>query len=276
MSNRLSRLFHWLYKGVPVVKVTPCISYLSDQEKLKNRKILIVGGSRGVGLMIARKCLLDGAEIAITGRNEQTLKKAADSLGDCKYFKYDMGNLEGQRQLLESVGQQLGGPIDSLVYCASLYLHETSILEVTSKGFDAQFSTNLKAPYFLSKYFIEYLKAHQTGHGNILFLSSEMGLYCNDVPYGLGKASLNSFVAGLSRRFIKDGIRINALAPGVLSNETEENTDGNLFRKYSCGQRFIMPEEVAEVASFMLSDASNCISGAIIPCNQGNHYRCDW
>ena len=103
-----------------------------------------------------------------------------------------------------------------------------------------------------------------------------MGMYCSDIPYGLGKATLNDFVEGLARRYVKTGIRVNALAPGVLSNEALGVTDEDIHRKYSCGQRFIMPEEIAEVASFLLSDAANCISGAVIPCNQGNHLRCDW
>jgi NAD(P)-dependent dehydrogenase (short-subunit alcohol dehydrogenase family) len=149
-------------------------------------------------------------------------------------------------------------------------------MEVTQEGFDRQFETNLKAPFFLSQCFIKYLMDASIKPANLLFISSEMGLYCSDVPYGLGKASLNSLVEGLARRYVNDGIRVNAIAPGVLSNEASDVTKDDLYRKYSCGQRFIMPEEVAEVASFILSDASNCITGAVIPCNQGNHLRCDW
>ena len=166
--------------------------------------------------------------------------------------------------------------VDCLVYNASLYLHEKNMEEVTEEGFDKQFSTNLKAPYFLSREFIRFTKEANIPNTNILFVSSEMGLYCSDVPYGLSKTSLNSFVVGLSRRYIRDGIRINALAPGVMSYENSVSPDEGLFNKYSCSQRFILPEEVAEVAAFILSDASSCIAGAVIPCNLGNHYRCDW
>ena len=277
MRKRLYRLFQWLYKGVPVIKVTPQIAFTTDSDRLKGKRIVIVGGTRGVGLLIARKCQDCGAQIIIIGRNEETLQEASLQLGGCKYIRYDITDFEHLQELIDRVDFQFGGQhADSLVYNASLYLHEHNGMEVTQDGFDRQFETNLKAPFFLSQFFIKYLMNAAIKPANLLFISSEMGLYCSDVPYGLGKASLNSMVEGLARRYVNDGIRVNAIAPGVLSNEASDVTKDDLFRKYSCGQRFIMPEEVAEVASFILSDASNCITGAIIPCNQGNHLRCDW
>ena len=277
MKKRLYRLFQWLYKGVPVIKVTPSISFLSDSERLKGKRIVIIGGTRGVGLNIAKKCQDCGAEIIIVGRNDKTLQDASSSLDKCKFIQFDITDFEHLSDLFTQIDSLYEGQhADSLVYNASLYLHEHDVMEVTQDGFDRQFDTNVKAPYFISQCFIDYLLKTATKPANLLFISSEMGLYCNDVPYGLGKASLNSMVGGLSRRYINDGIRINAIAPGVLANEASEVTKEDLYRKYSCGQRFIMPEEIAEVASFILSDAANCISGAIIPCNQGNHLRCDW
>ena len=276
MRKRFYRLFQWLYKGVPVIKVTPSIAYLSDENKLAGKKVLIIGGSRGVGFQIAKKCQECGASILIVGRNEETLHKASEALGNCPYQTFDIAKVDKVEEFLRGAVSAFGGPIDSLVFNASLYLHEHNISEVTVDGFDRQFTTNVKAPYFLAQHFLAYLEQNQINPANVLFISSEMGLYCNDVPYGLGKASLNSLVAGLSRRYITKGIRVNAIAPGVLSNEADGVSSDDLYRKYSCGQRFIMPEEVAEVAAFILSDAANCISGAVIPCNQGNHYRCDW
>lgn len=276
MRKRIQRLFQWLYKGVPVIKVTPVISYLSDKEKLAGKRIVIIGGSRGVGFQIAKKCKENGAQVLIVGRHETTLREASESLGGCLFFPFNISEIESFEGLLKNSLELLGGPINSLVFNASLYLHEHNISEVTQEGFDNQFIINVKAPFFLAQSFLDYWEKNQVSPASLLFISSEMGLYCSDVPYGLGKASLNNLVAGLSRRYITKGIRINALAPGVLSNEVTDTTKDDLYWKYSCGQRFIMPEEVAEVASFILSDASSCISGAIVPCNQGNHYRCDW
>lgn len=277
MKKRLYRLFQWLYKGVPVIKVTPSISFLSDSERLKGKRIVIIGGTRGVGLNIAKKCQECGAEIIVVGRNDKTLQEASSTLENCKYIRFDITDFEHLGELFGQIDSLFDGHhADSLVFNASLYLHEHNVMEVTQEGFDRQFATNVKAPYFISQNFVDYLLKTATKPASLLFISSEMGLYCSDVPYGLGKASLNSMVEGLSRRYVNNGIRINAIAPGVLANEASDVTKEDLYRKYSCGQRFIMPEEVAEVASFILSDAANCIAGAVIPCNQGNHLRCDW
>ena len=100
-----------------------------------------------------------------------------------------------------------------------------------------------------------------------------------DIPYGMTKAALNSMVGALSRRVYKEGIRVNAIAPGVTLSEMTasyaKSEDGNLYRKNAANRVFV-PEEVAEVAAFILSDASVCISGEVIHTNAGNHYRVFW
>lgn len=102
-------------------------------------------------------------------------------------------------------------------------------------------------------------------------------MYGDDIPYGLIKAALNSLTAGLGRRLLKKGIYVNAIAPGVTASDmTGYSKNGNLYRQAACAKRVYLPEEVAEVAVFMLSDLSNCISSQVIPCNNGNHLRCDW
>ena len=148
---------------------------------------------------------------------------------------------------------------------------------MTEEGFDRQFDTNLKGPYFLTQTFIDYMNREKIGQGNIRFITSERGLYCDDIPYGLTKAAINSLTTGLARRLIAQGIRVNAIAPGVTASDmTGVDKNGNLYWPSSCAGRVFLPEEVAEVAAFLLSDVSMCISGEIVPCNQGNHYRCDW
>ena len=99
-------------------------------------------------------------------------------------------------------------------------------------------------------------------------------MYGDDIPYGLTKAAINSLTKGLSCKFAKKGIRVNAIAPGVtVSDMTGYADNNNLYRPSTIGGRVFLAEEVAEITVFILSDASKCISGEIIPCNQGNHLR---
>ena len=115
--------------------------------------------------------------------------------------------------------------------------------------------------------------------GNLIFITSETGNQAYDIPYGMTKAALNSLTQALSRRVYKQGIRVNAIAPGVtvsdMTKDYAEVSDGNYFRK-SASDRIFLPEEIAEVVCFLLSDASKCISGEIIHCNAGNHIKTFW
>ena len=106
--------------------------------------------------------------------------------------------------------------------------------------------------------------------GNILFISSERGIMVDDLPYGISKAAINSLVQGLAKTLIKKGIRVNAIAPGVTaSGMTGINITDNLFRESQETSRIYLPEEVAEIACFLLSDTSNLLNGQILVSNEG-------
>ena len=121
------------------------------------------------------------------------------------------------------------------------------------------------------------MKKNKTSKSNILFISSLTGAQVYDLPYGLSKSCMNSLVGGLSRRYIKDGIRVNGLAPGITRTKITEDyidqNDENLATNSAPGRVFL-PEEMAEVACFLLSDCSTCISGEVINCDCGDHYSC--
>ena len=96
-------------------------------------------------------------------------------------------------------------------------------------------------------------------------------------PYGLTKASMNSLVQGLAYRFISEGYRINAVAPGVtVSDMVRAKANGDLTCGYNVTKRYYLPEEVAEVACFLLCDASNCLNGQILVCNEGKTINARW
>jgi NAD(P)-dependent dehydrogenase (short-subunit alcohol dehydrogenase family) len=164
-----------------------------------------------------------------------------------------------------------------LVNNAGISLHEGNIMNVTQEQFDAQINTNLRGGYFLAQKFIEYFEKNNQSNGSILFVSSERGFYVDDLPYGLTKSAVNSLVQGLAYRVIKKGIRVNAIAPGVTTSDmTGFKSDENLYVSYNANERVYLPEEVAEVACFLLSDVSKCLSGQILVCNESKSVNAHW
>lgn len=271
----LKRGVRYLIKGVPELVVSPTITYISPNEKLRGKKVVITGGARGLGYAMAKKFIAEGAIVLISGRNEDNLKLVSKELG-CKWLALDVQKVGDLTEFIYNSAAILGG-IDCLVNNAGISLHEGNIRNVLCEQFDAQVSTNLRGPYFLAQAFLEYCESNNIQKSQILFVSSERGSYVDDLPYGLTKAAINSLVQGLANRVIGSGMRVNAIAPGVTASDmTGFDPKGNLYCSYNITERVYLPEEVAEVACFLLSDASSCLSGQIIVCNEGKSINAHW
>ena len=277
MKNYLRRVLFWIFRGVPIQKTYASVYQLQASERLKGKKVLITGGGRGLGYYMAKKLIADGAQVVIVGRKEDTLKEASKTLNGCPFIAFDIQKFDSFDYLISEADKLVGGGLNCLINNAGISLHEHSFEEVSLEGFDLQFNTNIKAPFFLTQAFFRYASKYSIKGLNVIFITSERGLYCDILPYGLTKASINSLTAGLARKYLLDGIRVNAIAPGVTASDmTRVNKNGDLYRERACGKRVLMPEEIAEVTSFVLSDESGCITGEVFPCNQGNHLRSDY
>lgn len=270
----IKRAFDYIIKGVPTYHLTAKVYYLKGSDKLKGKRILITGGGRGLGYAMAKKFVDEGASVLIAGRNEQTLIKSAQQLG-CQYAVLDVSDIKSHIKFLIDAEKLLGG-LDCLVNNAGVSLHEMDYTAVSQESFEIQINTNLKGPFFLTQQFIRRIKElHQSA--SVLFISSETGETVDERPYGWTKAATNSMVKGLAFRLASDGIRVNAVAPGVTASDmTGIKENGNLYAANSPSGRIYLPEEVAEVASFLLSDVSGCISGQVITCNNGKTINARW
>lgn len=277
MTSIIKRFFQWVVFGVPNRIVNATIIQSSPNARLKDVSVLITGGGKGIGFSLAKRCVDEGASVVISGRTETDLQDASSKLGGIPYIVLDVRNVLSFENVFEKAEGLVGHPINALINNAGVSLHEQSFFDVTEEGFDNQFLTNLKGPFFLTQSFLNYIKKKKLTSSNTLFISSERGFYCDTIPYGLTKVALNSLVQGLSCRYIDEGYRFNAIAPGVtVSGMTNISSNDNLYRERSYGKRVFLPEEVAEVAVFLLSGESECISGEILPCNHGSHLKNDY
>lgn len=250
------------------------ISYLCPEHHLDGKKIIVTGGGRGLGAAMAEKFVKEGADVLIAGRTEKTLKDTAERIG-CKYLTLDVSKVDTFDDFMNQADELLDG-VNCLVNNAGISLHESTFFDVTPETFDKQVDTNFKGAFFLTQAFLRKMKENNR-KANVLFISSETGDTMDFRPYGFTKSAINSMVQGLAYLFAKENIRINAVAPGVTASdmtgfkaEDDLSYDGNIIG------RVYLPEEVAETACFLLSDASGCISGQIITCNNANTINARW
>lgn len=271
IKETLYRALLYIIKGIPNVHVSRTITYINPDNRLKGKKIIVTGGSSGIGASMAKKFVKEGAQVLIVGRKEELLKNIAENIG-CKYVVFDLSDIEEIPSFLDTA-EKLIGKFNVLVNNAGVSLHEKSFFDVSPSSFNIQFTTNLESPFFLAQEFIKRIEKD----GDILFISSEAGDTVDYRPYGFTKGAINSAVKGLANLFKHKGIRINAISPGITaSNMTGIQSDGNLYAgEYGSG-RFYLPDEIAEIATFMISDASSCISGQIITCNNAQTVNPRW
>ena len=273
LKSRLKHLVSFLLHGDPK-PVYANISYLSPNDTLRGKKVVITGGGRGLGFSMAKKFVAEGAEVLIVGRNIKVLEESARKLG-CKYFQLDVSNPSEFDAFMNKAEELLGG-LNVLVNNAGISLHENTFFYVTPDTFDKQVDTNFKGAFFLTQTFIRHIKNTDT-KACVLFVSSETGDTMDFRPYGFTKAAINSMVQGLAYLFAKDGIRVNAVAPGITASDmTGLSTEGDISYRGNISGRVYMPEEVAEVAAFLISDAAGCVSGQIITCNNAKTVNARW
>lgn len=242
---------------------------IKESEVLKGRNIVITGGSSGIGKSIAIACANRGAEVIIIGRNEQKLKDVSKEIGSlCKYYVLDLSN-----DIPENIFEKISSNnITDLVNNAGVYVNYNS-LNYSYKDYDTVFNTNCRSSFMLSQLFIKYLLSHNS-KGSIVFNTSNRSLMGDDGPYGMSKAAVNNLIEGLAREYVKNGIRVNGVAPGMTaSNINGIDKNGDLYNTGVRGKRTILPEEISEVVCFLLSDNSKCVTGAIIPCDEGDRLR---
>lgn len=273
-KQHIKRIINYLINGIPIKNVIANITYSTPHQLLLGKKIIVTGGGRGIGLAMAKKFIKEGAEVLITGRNENNLKNISKEL-NCKYLILDLQKTETFNQFIIEAEKEIG-LLDVLVNNAGISLHESTFFNVTESSFDQQLATNLKGPFFLSQKFVKYI-IEKERKGNLLFISSETGETMDYRPYGFTKASINSMVKGLAYLLNEKNIRVNAIAPGVTASDmTGFQENGNLYCDFNISKRVYLPEEMAEIATFLLADISGCISGQIIVCNNGNTINARW
>ena len=241
-----------------------------------NGKIAIVtGAGQGIGRAIAVALAQKGAGLTIADINDITAEKVAGEIGaaggKAVAVKTDVSRVEDIKKLVEKTVRKFG-TVDILVNNAGI-LHSTPIEDITEEEWDSMMAVNLKSVFFASQQVLPYMKSKRSGRIiNISSLAGRMGGYTNGVGYSASKAGIIGLTMAMARRVAEFNITVNAIAPGTTETDIFKQISGEkleALKQTIPMKRFGKPENIAEVAAFLASDAADFITGAVIDVNGG-------
>ena len=250
---------------------------------LHNKTALVTGASRGIGRATALALAETGAHVLVHyGRSVQEAHSVVESIhckgGRADAIRADLATPEGATSLAKEARSIVGDRLDILVANAGVSKSAT-IKDHTAEDFDNLFATNVRSPFFLVQQLLPIL-----GQGsNIVLISSLAARAVVGKPdlenrsillYAATKGAIETLVKNWAAILGPRGIRVNAVAPGVIETDMSTFTKTEAGREATLGmqalKRIGKPEDVADVVAFLASDKARWITGASIPVDGGS------
>jgi 3-oxoacyl-[acyl-carrier protein] reductase len=250
---------------------------------LQNKTALVTGASRGIGRATALALAGAGAHVVVHyGRSVQEAESLVAEIqtkgGRATAISVDLEAPDGASLLAKKVHSIVGDRLDVLVLNAGIS-KAARIAEYTVEDFDSLFATNVRGPFFLIQQLLPVL-----GEGSSIVVISSLGARSvvgksglenpSILAYASTKGALETLVKNWAAILGPSGIRVNAVAPGVIDTDMSNFTKTEAGREVALGmqalKRLGKPEDVADVVAFVASDAARWITGASIPVDGGS------
>jgi len=250
---------------------------------LQDKIALVTGASRGIGRATASALADAGAHVLVHyGRSAQEAESLVAQIqtkgGRAHAISADLGTANGAALLAKQVRSIIGDRLDVLVLNAAIS-KAARIADYTIDDFDNLFATNVRSPFFLVQHLLPAL-----GEGsNIVVISSLVAHTVAGKPglenpsilaYASTKGAIETLVKNWAAILGPRGIRVNAVAPGVIDTDMSNFTKTEAGREVTLGmqalKRIGKPEDIADVVAFVASDGARWITGASIPVDGGS------
>lgn len=246
---------------------------------VEGKVVLVTGGSRGIGEMIARGYVENGAKVYISSRKAEVCDRVADELSDygtCISLPFDLGGMAGIEGLADAIKER-ESRLDVLVNNAGA-TWGAPIDEYPEDGWDKTVDLNVKSIFFLTQKLLPQLRAAATAEepSRVINIASVNGIApptLETYAYSTSKAGCIMLTRHLAKRLAPEHILVNAIAPGPFPSKMMAATlaqAGDAIAKNNPRGRIGQPEDIAGVAIFLSSRASAYTTGAVVPCDGGS------
>ena len=240
------------------------------------RNVVVTGGSRGLGLGIARKLASAGyAVVAVARRKTDQLTSAIETakrgkIGALRFVACDLGEIDAIPDLVRGLRKEFG-PIYGLVNNAAIGTDGVLATMHNSK-IETLVRVNTISPIVLTKYVVRQMMAD--GGGRIVNVSSIIGFtgYSGLSVYAATKASMLGFTRSLAREVGRLGVNVNAVAPGFMDTEMTQGLEGEQRQKVarrSALRRLPEVEDVANAVEFLLGEGGKSMTGTVLTVDAG-------
>ena len=239
--------------------------------KLKDKVAIITGGSRGIGYATADKFLAEGAKVILAASSQASADKAVERLKE-KYpeatiagISPDLASLESVREAFRSATEKYGC-VDILVNNAGVS-ESTPFMEYTEETFDKVMDLNVKGVFNTTRAAVECMVAR--GTGVILSTSSMVSIsgQPSGFAYPASKFAVNGLTVSLARELGPKGIRVNAVAPGIIETDMMKAVPKEVIEPMIARiplRRLGQPEDIANAFAFLASDEASYITGVVL------------
>src|SRR5690606_9051476 len=238
---------------------------------LTGRVAFVTGGTRGIGLAIARALHAAGASVAVAGRDAARAQSVAGELGErAAGVSCDVARMAEVEAAVAAAEQALG-PVDILVNNAGL-TRDNILLRLDEEAWDTVLDANLKGAFHTTRAVIKGMMKRRSGR--IINISSIVGLTGNkgQANYAASKAGLIGFTKSVAKEYASRGVLANCIAPGFIdtdmTNALPDEARAALLEHIALG-RLGQPEDVAGAVLFLASDLAAYITGQVLVVDGG-------
>ena len=244
-----------------------------EGKSLLGKKIVVTGGSRGIGAAIVKRLAQEGAQVAFTftSREESALAVAQSLPGEGHfYLKMDISDEASVTAGVEHIVEKWP-EVDGVVNNAGI-THDQLLIRMKADDFDSVIGTNLRGTFLVTKAFAKLMM--KARHGSIVNITSIIGQIGNagQTNYAASKAGVVAFSKSVAQELGSRNVRVNCVAPGFIATEMTEGLSEEVKEKMLSKiplQKIGDGEDVAQAVRFLLSDESKYITGHTLSVNGG-------